>query len=121
MKRVHEFDEARCDKHVDSTEPTKRRKGSGVPTSTPMKRSTSSAHAKEKAMAGAAMPKSKYSARANQAGYGVPRMVTSPVECAVSRYTTLDNVQFSSTTAVPRTTRHPFPLPYGPSHSAYPG
>lgn len=118
MKRVHEFDEAKNDPHADSTESNKRKKGHGGLTATAMRRSTSSAHAKEKAMAGAAMSKSKYSARYTQAGYSAPRMVTSSMDYATSRYPTMNDVQFSSTAAIPRTTGHTFPLPYA---SAYPG
>lgn len=114
MKRVHEYDEAKCAKEVfrpSGSEATKRRKGSGVPTSTPMKRSSSSAHAKAQAMAGAAIP--KYLARVNQARYGIPRMSTSTTEyAATSRPVTLDDVQFSPTATVSRPSQNPGS--YGP-------
>jgi hypothetical protein len=55
----------------------------------------------------------KYLARVNQARYGVPRLSTGQVEyAATSRRVTMDDVQFSPTATVPRTSRNP--QPYGP-------
>ena len=56
MKRVHEYTEVDSPKETSGgAEPIKRRRGPGVPTSAPMKRSDSSTKSKTRAMAEAAL------------------------------------------------------------------
>ncbi|KIX04064.1 uncharacterized protein Z518_07617 [Rhinocladiella mackenziei CBS 650.93] len=74
MKRVHDYVEDDSPKDR-STAPdqAKRRRAPAAPTSTPMKRSGSSAHAKAQALAGAAIPSRYYGRTISQARYAAPR------------------------------------------------
>lgn len=107
MKRVHDYIEptspkaARAAAAVDSN---KRRK---TPSSTPMRRSNSSAASKAQAMANAALPVRTNGRSVSQACYGAPCTSAIPVvdRDAMTRQPSLDKVQITATATFSRTSR----------------
>ncbi|KIV97741.1 hypothetical protein PV10_01451 [Exophiala mesophila] len=110
MKRVHEYTEVDSPKDTTGTMETKRRRGSGVPTSTPMKRSDSSTKSKSRALAGAAL-------HADLTGYVPSRGQSSRTSHDVSATRALPNGQYAPAgNTNPRTSRNAQPYPRMYSH-----
>jgi len=115
MKRVHDYKEPESTKDSSTAQDQgKRRRAPGAATSAPMKRSSSSAHAKAQAMASAAPYSARFYGRTiSQARHSAPRTCTDQIpDCnAMSCRVSLDNVQFSPSATIPRTSTGPHTYP----------